>query len=111
MLEGARKYGRHNYRDRGVRASVYYDACLRHFSSWWEGEDIDEDSGLCHVTKAMACLVILRDSMMIGNWIDDRPPKIDKSWTKNMNNKAKIVVEKYPDPVEPFCELSKKGKN
>lgn len=26
MLEGAAKYGRHNYRAVGVRASVYYDA-------------------------------------------------------------------------------------
>ncbi len=30
MLEGARKYGRHNYRVAGIRASVYYDAMLRH---------------------------------------------------------------------------------
>lgn len=30
MLEGAAKYGRHNYRAVGVRASVYYDATLRH---------------------------------------------------------------------------------
>ena len=28
MLEGARKYGRHNYRVAGIRASVYYDAML-----------------------------------------------------------------------------------
>ena len=51
MLEGARKYGRHNYRVAGVRASVYYDACMRHLMAWWEGEDIDPDSGLHHIIK------------------------------------------------------------
>ena len=45
LLEGARKYGRHNYRIMGVRASVYYDAVVgRHLAQWWEGEDIDKDS-------------------------------------------------------------------
>ena len=32
MLEGAAKYGRHNYRVSGVRASVYYDAAMRHIN-------------------------------------------------------------------------------
>ena len=30
MLEGTCKYGRHNYREAGVRASIYYDATRRH---------------------------------------------------------------------------------
>ena len=29
MMEGARKYGAHNYRACGVRASVYYDAAMQ----------------------------------------------------------------------------------
>ena len=33
MQEGALKYRRHNYRVAGVRASVYFDACLRHVGS------------------------------------------------------------------------------
>ena len=45
MLEGALKYGRHNYRAIGVRASVYYDATVaRHMALWWEGEDEDPDT-------------------------------------------------------------------
>ena len=53
MLEGACKYGRHNYRMVGVRSSVYYDATMRHLMAWWEGQDIDPASGLHHVTKAI----------------------------------------------------------
>lgn len=75
MMEGALKYGRHNYRAAGVRASVYFDASLRHKFSWWEGEDIDPDSMLHHLDKELACLMVLRDSILSGNWVDDRPPR------------------------------------
>lgn len=105
MLEGARKYRRHNYRIAGVRASVYYDACLRHLTQWWEGEDIDPDSGLNHVIKAIACLIVLRDSMKIGNWKDDRPPKVPAGWMKELNEKAKEIIEKYPEELIPYTAL------
>ena len=52
--EGARKYGRHNYRVIGVRGSVYYDATLRHVTAWWEGEDLDPERGINHISKAIA---------------------------------------------------------
>lgn len=77
MLEGALKYGRHNYRASGVRASVYLDAAYGHLDQFCEGEDIDKDSGLSHITKAMASLAVLRDAMMNDFWTDDRPPKIN----------------------------------
>jgi hypothetical protein len=76
MLEGALKYGRHNYRGVGVRASVYFDACVaRHITDWWEGIDVDPDSGLHHLDKAIAGLMVMRDSMLQGNFEDDRPPR------------------------------------
>src|SRR5271169_145688 len=100
LFEGARKYRRHNYRVAGVRASVYYDACLRHLMAWWEGENLDPDSGLSHVTKAIAGLCVLRDSMLIGNWNDDRPPKIKEGWVQEMNKKAGEIIEKYPNGLE-----------
>lgn len=105
MLEGARKYGRHNYRKSGVRASVYYDAVFRHMSQWWEGEDIDPDSGLSHITKAIASLVVLRDSMMQGNWIDDRPPVSVEGWIQELNKKAGDIIEKYPNAVPAYTEI------
>ena len=110
MMEGARKYGRHNYRIAGVRGSVYYDACLRHLADWWEGEDIDPDSGLSHISKAMGCLMVLRDSMIYDNWVDDRPPKMPKGWLKKYNEKAEDIINKYPKSEEPFTELNKNDK-
>ena len=104
MLEGARKYGRHNYRAVGVRASVYYDAFMRHVTAWWEGEDIDPDSGLPHLSKAGACLVVLRDSLRRGNCADDRPPKVDDGWIQELNKLAGDIIDRYPNPKEPFTE-------
>jgi hypothetical protein len=105
FLEGARKYRAYNWRVAGVRASVYLDALDRHLKAWINGEDIDPDSGLSHLTKAMACLFILRDSMMVNNWVDDRPPKIKDGWVQELNKKAKEIIEKYPEELEPYTEL------
>lgn len=107
MLEGGCKYGRHNYRKAGVRASVYYDAVVgRHLFGWWEGQDLDPDSGLSHITKAIAGLVVLRDAMMNDMWTDDRPIKVkDQDWVIKFNAQAKVIIEKYPDPVPPFTQV------
>ena len=104
MQEGAAKYGRHNYRIAGVRASVYYDAAMRHLMAWFEGEDIDEESGLSHITKALSCLSVLRDAMHNEMWTDDRPPRVSADWMKGMNEKASALIEKYPNPLPPFTE-------
>ena len=74
MAEGALKYGRHNYRAIGVRTSVYYDATMRHLTAYWEGEDIDPESGLSHLAKAISSLMVLRDAQLHGKCTDDRPP-------------------------------------
>jgi hypothetical protein len=96
MLEGALKYGRHNYRAVGVRAAVYYDATMRHLMDWWEGQDIDPDSGMSHITKAITSLVVLRDSMIQGNWTDDRPPSSPEFYAE-LNRKVVALRDKYKD--------------
>lgn len=99
MMEGALKYGRHNYRDSSVRASVYIDAAFRHLALWWEGEDDDPDSGLNHITKILTTLTVLRDGMMQQTYIDDRPPPAKKDWMKKQNEYAANLIVKYPDPI------------
>lgn len=106
MLEGARKYGRHNYRVAGVRASVYIDAAIGHLIQWWEGEDVDKDSELNHITKAAASLVVLLDGMMNENYVDDRPPKSSLNRIRtDLQDTVNKIFEKYPDAKAPFlCE-------
>ena len=108
MLEGAAKYGRHNYRDSGVRASVYVDAAVGHIVQYWEGEDIDADSQLNHITKAIASLVVLRDAAIQGMLTDDRPPKGNLDVVRaDMQNVVDKLFEKYPEFVAPFTEVNR----
>ncbi len=108
MMEGALKYGRHNYRASGVRASVYYDAAFRHLTAFWEGQDIDPDSGLSHLVKVIACMTVLRDSQIQGNWVDDRPPKSPDNWQQAANEHAKALLDRYPNPVPAHLETDRK---
>ena len=99
LLEGATKYGRHNYRVIGVRASVYYDAAMRHLMAWWEGEDIDSDPGsarLNHITKAITSLVVLRDAMMQEMLDDDRPPPSEPFYPV-LNALSGYVIDRNAD--------------
>lgn len=103
LLEGAVKYGRHNYRAIGVRSSVYFDATHRHLGAWWEGQDIDPKSGLHHITKAIASLVVLRDAMIQGKCDDDRPPSAaDPDWVEKLNAEAARILSEHPNPLPPY---------
>lgn len=72
LLEGREKYGRSNFRESGVQASVYYDAMKRHMDAWFEGEDLTPDTGLPHLANVLACAAILVEAITYGKLIDDR---------------------------------------
>lgn len=96
MLEGAAKYGRHNYRGVGVRASVYFDATMRHLIAWWEGETIDPESGMHHIAKALTSLTVLRDAQQRGMCDDDRPPP-SKPFYAGLNDRAAEILALHAD--------------
>jgi hypothetical protein len=73
--DGARKYGPYNWRISGVKASIYWDAAMRHMDAWLDGEECAPDSGVHHLGHAMACLAIIIDAAETGQLNDDRPPK------------------------------------
>jgi hypothetical protein len=107
LAEGQYKYGGYNWRVIGVRASVYWDATFRHIKAWWEGEDVDPDSQLSHITKAISALVVLRDAMIQDNWNDDRPPR-SKQTPAMVSEQYKQMLERLkslqPDPVEGYTQ-------
>jgi len=74
FLEGALKYGAHNWRAAGVRTSVYMAACMRHLFKYWNGEDEDPLTRIHHLGNARACLGIILDAQAVGKLTDDRPP-------------------------------------
>lgn len=73
MQLGANKYGPFNWRVKPVPADVYVDAAMRHLLSWFDGEDVDEESGMSHLAHMMACGAILIDAMENGMLNDNRP--------------------------------------
>ena len=106
MMEGV-KYGAHNYRKAGVRATVYIDAAVgRHLIPWIEGQDIDPASGLSHITKAIAGLMVLRDAMLNNKWVDDRPIRVtNQSWLDDFNKQAVAILDKCPNPKRPYTQV------
>ena len=102
LLDGYKKYGKANWREAGVRASVYVSACQRHLAAWFENEDTDKDSGLPHLGHALACLAILVDADAAGKLTDDR--QYPGGYRKLMNELTPLVAmvnEKYKDRPEP----------
>lgn len=98
LLDGTLKYGRANWRVAGVKASIYVDACKRHLNSWFEGEDLDQDSALPHLAHALACLAILVDSHAAGKLTDDRQyPGGYQSALDNATPFVKALREKHKD--------------
>jgi hypothetical protein len=106
LFEGARKYGRFNWRKSGVVVSVYVDAAGRHLAEFYEGVDIDKASGVHHLSKAIAGLMVLRDSLMHGNAIDDRPPRAAEGWVDAQNEQAVSIIERHPNAVPPYTEVN-----
>ena len=104
LMEGAAKYGRHNYRGVGVRSSVYYDAAMGHLMDWWEGDDIDSESGLSHVTKAIASLAVLRDAMLQNKLTDDRPPR-SLVFKRDFNPMAEKILDRHADKTPKHWTL------
>lgn len=69
---GAGKYGRFNWRQHRVSSTVYYDAAQRHLLAWFEGENIDPESGLSHLAHVMACMNIILDAEKHSKLNDNR---------------------------------------
>lgn len=96
MLEGAAKYGKANYLNSGAKASVYFDGTQRHLNQWWLGEDVDLDSGLHHISKAISSLMVLRACMLAKKFTDDRPPHTGFC-IRGLNEQAAGILDKHAD--------------
>ena len=68
---GAQKYDRNNWL-LGMDHSRLSDAALRHIAQYLDGNDIDSESGLEHISHAACCILMLLQYRLkdIGN--DDR---------------------------------------
>ena len=55
---GAAKYAPRNW-ERGMEWHRAYGALLRHMLAWWNGEELDPETGLSHLAHAGCCLAFL----------------------------------------------------
>lgn len=71
---GAEKYGVNNWRKDGhcTSWSRTYSSIQRHLTAWHSGEDIDQESGMSHITHATTQLIILMIHQMEHPEVDDR---------------------------------------
>lgn len=98
LLDGMLKYGRANWREIGVKSSIYMSACMRHLIAWFEGEENDPDSGLPHLGHAIACLAILIDAQAAGKLNDDRNyPAEWRKFINEMTPHVKRLLELHKD--------------
>lgn len=73
---GARKYKPHNWR-LGLSWSQTIGSALRHVMAFADGEDIDPESGECHIDNAICQLLFLSEYYHTGTGQDDRWSSID----------------------------------
>lgn len=71
LMKGSVKYSTHNWR-RGMPFSQPYNALMRHMDAYWAGEDVDPETGECHLDHAMCCLMFLRAYHEEYPELDDR---------------------------------------
>lgn len=58
LTYGATKYSDNNWR-KGLNNSVHYAAAMRHLLKYWQGIDLDDESGIHHLKHAMTNLGML----------------------------------------------------
>lgn len=74
---GAEKYEAHNWR-KGYEWSKSYASLMRHATSFWKGEDIDEEMGLPHLAGVAFHAFALMVFMIEHPEFDDRYTPTDK---------------------------------
>ncbi len=97
LTHGAKKYSDRNW-EKGMKWSRLYGACLRHLTAFWDGENLDPESGYHHLASAIFNIGGLIEFTITKPDLDDRPnapdcgniradtkcnPRIDKEETEH----------------------------
>lgn len=93
MGNGAEKYGPFNWREEGkkVQLMTYISASLRHLYMYLDGEEVAQDSGLCHLGHAASGILIAIDAIACDNYVDNRPVKgVTAQLIEDDFNKSKV---------------------
>lgn len=82
---GAKKYGDRNW-EKGIAYHRAYGAALRHMTSWWMREDLDDETHIHHLAHAICELeFLLAVELRNMKQFDDRPVYKEVSTSENTN--------------------------
>lgn len=82
---GAKKYAARNW-EKGLSFSETFASLQRHAIKWYEGEDIDPETGLSHLAHVMCNTMFLLHFVLTGTGTDDRP-----KYNKETNGEDQIT--------------------
>lgn len=73
---GATKYSENNWRSGdGLMVSRCYAAAMRHMLAFWNGETMDQETGLSHISHATC-------NLMFIHWLIQHRPDRDDRWVE-----------------------------
>lgn len=72
LYNGSLKYGKANYANTPVEASIYIAAARRHLAAWCAGEEFDPADGVPNLGGVLANIAIILEARAAGTLIDDR---------------------------------------
>ena len=88
LTHGIKKYSEYNYKKGdGLDWNRPYGATLRHLIAWWDGENIDRDSGLHHLDCAGAEIAMLMDLVYSQIGKDTRYKRDSTQEVHDLNDK------------------------
>ena len=70
--KGAEKYAERNW-ERGTDWSLNFAAAQRHLWQWWNGEDVDEETGSSHLIAVIWHMAALHTFTITHPELDNRP--------------------------------------
>jgi hypothetical protein len=89
FYNGALKYGKANYANTPVEASIYIDGAMRHLAAWAAGEEFDPADGVPNLGGVLANIAILLEARAANMLIDDRAKQ--SGYLKERDELKKIV--------------------
>lgn len=72
LTHGCKEYGDRNW-EKGINYNRIYGALRRHLLKWLNGKDMDEDSGIMHLSLALAelCFLLTYEKRSMGKEFDN----------------------------------------
>lgn len=85
--------------NQGNTARQYFLRCFTLLTVWYEGYPGSD----LYLDHALVDAMFLRSEIINGKLEDDRPQQ-SSDWVSGLNDKTKILCEKFPNPCKPYTE-------